>query len=220
MLRVALLALIPVFAIGFLGELRSGTLDADDGPGPASVAGIDVTAAVRRTQEEVAERDALSGQIAIVQKVPQEVPYLYGASYVSAIAFFVPRSLWPEKPRGVGAHVTAIIFEGWSSTAGYEGQSLPASGMGEAYWNFGVPGVILVFALFGLFHRALAQKFLARPRDPFVALLVMMAVVTLGDIDSDSIVGFLQRVVLLYAVYRVVRVGRTGGGPGYQVVAQ
>jgi hypothetical protein len=202
LLRVALLALIPFLAIGILGELRSSGFGMKDGAVVASTPEFDLQAAALRTREEVAGRDAVSGQIAIVQKVPDEVPYLYGITYISAGAFFVPRSLWPTKPRGAGAHVTAIIFEGWPSTAGYEGQSFPASGMGEAYWNFGMPGVILVFVLFGLFHRVLAQKFLQRPRDPFMALLMMMAVVTLGDIDSDSLVGFQQRLVLLYAAYR------------------
>jgi hypothetical protein len=179
----------------------------------ASVPEFDLQSAALRTREEVADRASVSGQIAIVHKVPDDVPYLYGATYISAAAFFVPRSLWPAKPRGAGAHVTAIIFEGWPSTAGYEGQSFPASGMGEAYWNFGTPGVVAVFILFGLFHRVLAQKFMQRPRDPFMALIMAMAVVTLGDISSDSLVGFMQRALLLYAAYRFSRADafRCGG---------
>jgi hypothetical protein len=204
-LRLALVAAVPFFAIGIMGELRSSGLGLRDGAEVTTIPELDLAAVAQRTREEVAARDAVSGQIAIVQKVPQEVPYLYGATYVSAAAFFVPRSLWPEKPRGAGAYVAAVIFEGWPDTVGYQGQSFPASGVGEAYWNFGVSGVILVFALFGLFLRVLTQKFLQRPRDPFVALIVLLAVVTLGDIDSDSMVGFLQRVVLLYLAYRFVR---------------
>jgi hypothetical protein len=68
-----------------------------------------------------------------------------------------------------------------------------------------VLGVVVIFALFGLFHRMLVQKFMQRSRDPFMALMMTMAVVTLGDIDSDSLVGFMQRAVLLYAAYRFVR---------------
>lgn len=219
LLRVTLLALIPFFAIGILGELRSSALGMKDGDEIASAPEFNLQSAAQITREEVAGRDAVSGQVAIVQKVPDEVPYLYGATYVSAGAFFIPRSLWPTKPRGAGAHVTAIIFEGWPSTAGYEGQSFPASGMGEAYWNFGVPGVVAVFALFGLFHRVLAQKFLQRSRNPFIALMMMMAVVTLGDIDSDSLVGFMQRTVLLYVAYRFVRSESVRAGVGATQVA-
>lgn len=204
-LRVILLALIPFFAIGVLGELRSSALGTKGGEEVASVPEFDLRSAALRTREEVADRAAVSGQIAIVHKVPDEVPHLYGTTYISAAAFFVPRSLWPTKPRGAGAHVAAIIFEGRPGTAGYEGPAYPASGMSEAYWNFGVPGVVGIFVLFGLFHRVLAQKFMQRPRDPFVALIVMMAVVTLGDVDSDSLVGFIQRTVLLYVAYRFVR---------------
>jgi hypothetical protein len=213
LLRVALLALIPFFALGVLGELRSSALGMKGGEEVASVPEFDLQSAALRTREEVADRASVSGQIAIVHKVPDDVPYLYGATYISAAAFFVPRSLWPAKPRGAGAHVTAIIFEGWPSTAGYEGQSFPASGMGEAYWNFGTPGVVAVFILFGLFHRVLAQKFMQRPRDPFMALIMAMAVVTLGDISSDSLVGFMQRALLLYAAYRFSRADafRCGG---------
>jgi hypothetical protein len=202
--RIAVLALVPLFAVGLLGGLRASGLGLGDDPAAPAVS-LDAASLVERAREEIAGRDAVSGEIAILQKVPDEVPYLYGLTYVSAIAFFVPRSLWPEKPRGVGAHVAAMLFEGWPSTVGYTGQSFPAGGMAEAYWNFGVGGVIVAFAAFGLFYRLLAQRFLARPQDPFVVVLLVMALVTLGDVDSDSVVGFLQRTVLLYLAWRVLR---------------
>lgn len=203
--RIAVLALVPLFAVGLLGGLRASGLGLGDEPAAAAPVSLDAASLVERAREEIAGRDAVSGEIAILQKVPDEVPYLYGLTYVSAVAFFVPRSLWPEKPRGVGAHVAAMLFEGWPSTVGYTGQSFPAGGMAEAYWNFGVGGVIVAFAAFGLFYRLLAQRFLARPQDPFAVVLLVMALVTLGDVDSDSVVGFLQRTVLLYLAWRVLR---------------
>jgi hypothetical protein len=205
--RIAVLALVPLFAVGLLGGLRASGLGLGDEAAEPVAASLDAASLLERAREEIAGRDAVSGEIAILQKVPDEVPHLHGLTYVSAVAFFVPRSRWPEKPRGVGAHVAAMLFEGWPSTLGYTGQSFPAGGMAEAYWNFGVGGVVVAFAAFGLFYRLLAQQFLARPRDPFVVVLLVMALVTLGDIDSDSVVGFLQRTVLLYLAWRGLRAG-------------
>lgn len=63
----------------------------------------------------------------------------YGRQLLGVIFFFVPRSLWPDKPIGSGylvAHENGYFFD-----------NLSMNFFGEGYINFGLIGVIL-FALF------------------------------------------------------------------------
>jgi hypothetical protein len=48
--------------------------------------------------------------------------------------------------------------------------------VGEAYWNFHLPGVLAVFFLFGIFKRWLAEILLRYPNAPGVMALYMISV--------------------------------------------
>lgn len=67
----------------------------------------------------------------------------YGVQLLGAILFFLPRSLWPNKPYGTG--YTIHIAEGKLGAAA--NVSCPL--MAEGYINFGVLGLILFAAILG-----------------------------------------------------------------------
>jgi oligosaccharide repeat unit polymerase len=204
-LRIVLLGFFVTTFLGTLAELRSSA-GRNAGVVDLSVLkGIDVVSGTQSTIEHRARLDEASGLIAVMYAVPERVPYLYGVTYLSSVAFFVPRTIWPEKPRGPGAHVGAIIYGDATSTEGYTGTSIPAGGVGEAYWNFGVLGVVFVYLAFGLFYRFIARYYMSRPNDPFRAVVFLMSMVVLLDASSDALVRYLQLLVLLYVSWLFVR---------------
>jgi oligosaccharide repeat unit polymerase len=89
----------------------------------------------------------------ILHNVPAEVPLLWGESYLTLLARPIPRVLWPAKPRGTDFR-TGVTF--YNSPWG-----VPPGPIGEAFWNFHVPGVMAVFFLFGVFKRWLHNLVLA-----------------------------------------------------------
>ena len=182
-----------IFIFGLLGKLRGSSLYNAGVVDIELMTEFNLQSAADSTTKDRARLNEVSGQIAVMHAVPDSVPHLYGTSYVSALACFVPRTIWPNKPRGGGAHVGAMIYSEMSSTSDYTGAGYPLGGAAEAYWNFGVPGVMLVYVLFGLLRRIVTDSFLRRPGDPFRALVLLVSMTVLVDASSDSIVKFLFR---------------------------
>jgi hypothetical protein len=90
--------------------------------------------------------------IAILGQVPSEVGFLYGRSYLSVPAAPIPSRFWPDKPDAGGSLTGHLIFgrpEG--------GGGVPPGTVGEAFWNFHVPGVLVVFFLWGRLANWLAS---------------------------------------------------------------
>lgn len=78
---------------------------------------------------------------AIIGGVPSSVPYLMGDTYLDIIWIFVPRFIYPDKP------MTILPINQWFFQD--EGGSSPATLIGEAYLNFGWPGICLVLLIVG-----------------------------------------------------------------------
>lgn len=200
--QVALLGLVAVLSLGALGEVRQSGKD-----GFVSFEGLldfDLAAQFEKSQEEVERRDIGTG-LAVATMVPREVGHLWGRSYISAVTFWVPRSLWREKPRGIGAHVASLLYKGRETAQGYEGAAYPVGAPAEAYWNFSWPGVILIFVAYGGFIRAIADWYAHEPQNPVAALVVILAVFQFSSPSTVSMVSFLQAVTLLAFTILVVR---------------
>lgn len=83
----------------------------------------------------------------VMVHVPAIEPFAEGETiFTSLAASFVPRLLWPDKPKS-GGHANMLRFTGFR----IEGYSMNVSPMGEAYANFGVTGGIAFMFVYGLF---------------------------------------------------------------------
>lgn len=71
----------------------------------------------------------------------------YGATYPLVLAWFVPGSLLPEKVGGANAIFTRDYLPRFYYPDHLE---TSVSAVGEAYWNFGWPGIALIGALVGI----------------------------------------------------------------------
>lgn len=204
--RAMLIGLVAVMFLGALGDIRGsgnqGTVSFE------ALFDLSLAEQFERSQEEIERRD-IGTDLAVSALVPREVGHLWGRSYVSAIAFWVPRSVWPDKPRGIGAHVAALLYKGRGSMDGYEGAGYPVGAPAEAYWNFSWPGVILIFLLFGGITRAIADWRTCEPENPIAAFVVILAAFTFSSPSTVSMVTFLQILVLLAFTVLIVRKTRS-----------
>ncbi|MCX7799466.1 MAG: oligosaccharide repeat unit polymerase [Fimbriimonadales bacterium] len=76
---------------------------------------------------------------------------LGGSSFLAGVVFWVPRSLWPDKPFGGGPELVNFIWP-WGYEPGRTDNrsSITPGLMAEGYMNFGWPGIPLVGAFYGL----------------------------------------------------------------------
>lgn len=129
---------------------------------------VDLKGAVQRTNSEIAMRASRGGALPLMVRVPNEVGFLNGRSYVGGLLFFVPRIVWKSKPNGAAFYNSTLILG-----RGAYGAPIPPEA--EAFWNFDVPGLIVVYLLFGAFHRYLAGLFGRRGHDPVVWVPYVLA---------------------------------------------
>lgn len=194
---IALFGAAALFAFGFLGAVRKSGRMTD---GAATVVReLDVAATARVAVEDAARRTANGGMIGVMAKVPAEVGFQWGRTYVATATFFVPRAVWPEKPRGVGA-LNAWLIHGRDP----EGGGIPLGAVGEAYWNFSIMGVVVLFFGFGAFHRWLAAAFRRTAAAPAAVPLYVLTLFTL-DFYSRSILVWVQQTVLLLIILYAMR---------------
>jgi oligosaccharide repeat unit polymerase len=182
-----------IFLVGALGALRESTYTgAVDW---TVLTDVNVAEMVAAGQEEMQNRGETGAFLPLVAKVPSRVDFLYGQSYLAAIFFFVPRALWPEKPRGVGPMTNAYIYHELEMRPGelIQGSGIPPGALGEAYWNFYYPGVVLLYLVYGMFHWWLAAVLRRNPNVP--AVWVLYALTLLMTPTSSAVVGWLQTII-------------------------
>src|SRR5687768_10257041 len=143
--------------------------------------------------------------IALVQKrIPKQVDFL-GGEYLGLtfISSFVPRLIWPDKPKAGGAEnmkiYTGIIIKSWSTNVGP---------FGEAYGNFGHFGGWVYILVFSFFIRAAYTKFLdvCRNRPIFFLWLPAIFFQTFYVIETDSLQAFnslIKGAVFMFLMYKV-----------------
>lgn len=77
--------------------------------------------------------------------------------------------------------------------------------VGEAYWNFGVPGVAIAFFLFGIFTRRLANSFRAYADQPAAIVLYLITLFLLAEPSGLSIIVWL--ILLVPAAAFLIAIG-------------
>ena len=150
--RLVFVGIFIIFAVGILGEFRKGQFG-KDALNLDTIADLDSGEAFQIGIDTVVSRStSASGALPILAKVPEEVPRLWGKSYLYFITAPFPKSLLPfEKPPPSGRLNADVFFK---VDAG-----VPCGTVAEAFWNFGIPGVCLVFLIFGIMSAWFAQLF-------------------------------------------------------------
>lgn len=95
----------------------------------------------------------------------QNVAPTWGYQLLGPIFFWVPRSVWSSKPIGTGE----MIADG----LGFDFTNVSAPLWAEGMINFGYPGVVLFFVLFGLISRMLELRITKAKLPTFGGLVVV-----------------------------------------------
>ena len=190
-----------IIALATLGTIRTDARDTEGEIDFVALSSLDIEQIMQKGDSETAARNWRSAPIAIAALVPKENEFLYGQTYIGAVSFWIPRTIWSEKPRGSGAHANAILFLKRASADGFTGAAYPVNGTAEAFWNFGWFGIIVIYALFGAFHKLLSIRVMQRPDDAKYVALLLLAIIFLSDMSTDLIVPFLQLFVLLQLTF-------------------
>lgn len=154
--------------------------------------------------EEIASRSSeLSALYPIIAKVPNQVDLLYGRAYVNFLMAPIPRVIWRDKPQGFGNHIGPLFF-GLSAP-------IPPTPIGEAYWNFHIPGVLLAFFLYGAFHEWLARLFLRYGKEPAVILVFAYIIFRFSPevYAATLLLQFGVSILLLFMLFGVISLRRT-----------
>lgn len=150
----------------------------------------------------------------VISMTPDLVPYWAGESYHTLWTSFVPRVIWPDKPKSnIGqdfGHRYDFIGVGdyWTSI------NLPW--LIEFYANFGMLGVLVGMFLVGLFFRILVQKFkvpVSSPMEHVLAVTVMFGLFYAESNLALMIGGVIPVYIAFFVLLRLMTRGQHAKAP-------
>lgn len=182
---------------GLFGQIRSastfnqGNIDVDE-------ISLDYSENLKRAVAEANEWASLGADIAIYYNVPEEHSYLYGKTYAAFLTFWLPRSLWADKPHGAGYYLGKEIY---GAPAG-----IPPTAVAEAYWNFGIIGVMLLAFLNGALIRVISEAFVRYDHIPAIRVIYVVILVTGVSMSTLALTGILQKLIYIILGFKFLRV--------------
>jgi hypothetical protein len=212
--QLVAIALTGLFLMGILGNLRAstygGTIDWNVLRGGVPAESTTGESALTSGLSEVSQRTSVyAGVFPILGLVPEQVDFIHGSSYLAVLTLPVPRALWPEKPGLVAGRVGETFFD--------MPVGMPPGAVGEAYWNFGVPGVAIAFFLFGIFTRWLADSFQTYAEQPAAIVLYVITLFLLAEPSGLSLIAWLMMLVPATAFLMAIgamTLGKSAGARG------
>ncbi|MGH9874674.1 MAG: O-antigen polysaccharide polymerase Wzy [Pyrinomonadaceae bacterium] len=159
-------------------------------------------------------------QVAYIHSMtPAVVPYQNGATYAFFLVAIIPRAIWPDKPVAGTANAFYAVTYGVTNEEGARTTTFGVSILGEAFMNFGWPGVVFIMLLMGILISALQHAFGGSASGPggqavFLAFFVYFlngigssAEIMFGGILQNLLCGY---VLLLWARDKSVRLEAYG----------
>lgn len=138
------------------------------------------------------QRIDLLHKLAYVKSLtPESVPFLRGESYRYMLVTFIPRLVWPDKPKANEAtdlvdYAYGFRFPDQES----HGTNIGAGFVAEAYANFSWTGVVVIMAIQGIIF-ALLSRFLNAPGNlGGQAIYATVMMVFLNGIGTSAVVLF------------------------------
>jgi hypothetical protein len=133
---------------------------------------------------------------------PSVIPYQYGETYSYFLVAFIPRVLWPDKPVAGNANGFYAVTYGITTEEGAKVTTFGVSILGEAFINFGWPGVVGLMLFQGLIISLLERVFGGQASGPggqavFIAFFVFFlngigssAEILFGNILQNLLCGY------------------------------
>jgi len=185
-------------SLGILAIARTSGIGG--GSATEAVASASTSSALTAIQEEIELRQSLTGAVPVVEDGFRVTDGpLLGRTYLAAVFAALPRWVWEDKPRGPGS-LYAQYFLGEVR----EGTAVPIGPTAEAYWNFGILGVIVLFFLYGVLLRKAHDLYMANDRNPFVVTFFIVFA-TVFHMSTDAIVIFQQQFLWMLVIFGLAK---------------
>lgn len=195
-------ALVAVVFIAMAGWYRASTADSATAPKftPSRVF------SPRAIANEVLNYDISPLDVFIleIEKIPSQVSYRYGGSLLETVYQPIPRSFMHHKPAVLTAWYKSELLNRT------DGGGIRSSALGEGYVNFGVVGVVLLMALYGVMGKAFYSR-LRKSAAPDCFALVFYAIavqyliqVSIGTFDEATVI-FVERLLPFAVVAGYIR---------------
>jgi len=197
--KLALLGIVFFILFGILGELRRSAWHHE--VDWEILTSTTLEESIELASEEVNFWSTLNPNIAITNKVPREVDFLYGKPYLGVILFFIPRYLWPDKPHSTGQYVGSIFFN--KSEGG-----VPPGEFADIFWNFGLLGVLILFFFKGQLLRLFINTFLINSKGSFRnALIIIYTLLVVNfNISTLNLVNSMHIATLLIIIFMIFNI--------------
>jgi hypothetical protein len=138
------------------------------------------------------ERSSLRASVQlIVGKTGNEVGYQNGYTLTPLIATFIPKIIWPNKP---DVPTGQLVNKQFHVTEG-EDVYISPSHLGELYWNFGWPGVLIGMTCIGAILGFVGSRF--NMADARTVTRLLVTVVTIKQV----VMGFEGVIAASYVVW-------------------
>lgn len=207
--RLPLAAIIAVglltpLAVGVLGQIRFSTWQgsATGAVDYSAITAFDLEQTLEVAANNVEYRNFTNPSLPTFAKVPDETGLLWGTSYVGGLLFFVPRAIWPEKPRGIGAYAVSEVMQAGRGVAGpYQGAGASPGAVAEAYWNFHLFGIVGVYFLFGAFLSWAARSMMMNAGNAAAVPLYTTTLLNFSEPGTGQIGPYAQLIVVILATY-------------------
>jgi hypothetical protein len=129
------------------------------------------------------ERSSLKQSVeVVVRRAGADRPFQMGATLTPMVAAFIPKLLWPDKP----SIAVGQVFNKEFQMAEVADTYISPSHVGELYWNFGWPGVIIGSSLIGLLLGAVGARCGAYPRLTLTRLLILVLTIYAFAVGSEG----------------------------------
>lgn len=187
--KVILGGVVFVMLFGMLGMLRSSATY-HGSAADWSVLSQDASTYLDYAVTEGTRRSQEKPDLQVMRKVPREVDYLYGKSYLYLIATYVPRFLWPDKPHSGAYYTGRLIFNvKWG---------IPVEEIGEVYWNFGALGFLLFFMFKGFIYKVFVNTFTHYTQYGAAVILYFMFLFSGGSFDSLTLADLVRELLYVF----------------------
>ena len=142
----------------------------------------------------------------VMEETPANIPFWNGVSYLPIIYKFIPRILWPQKPKeSMGqdfGHQYKLLSDDNYTT------SMNAPIIVEAYFNYGLFGVVLVSIFMGILVSLWSLKFnLKKFNSKDVISVFVVAFSSLYSIQWESNLSmYVGKLVIIYILVKLIDV--------------
>jgi hypothetical protein len=128
-----------------------------------------------------------------LKAVPEQIPFLKDKTYKMILWIPVPRVLYRKRPKFLLNYLNIIQDKPMGTT------SAPITTVGEAYINFGWPGIPVVFLLLGTIYKLFEYVFRSKLSPSQAAILLFFCVMIIGMTVQPAVVqlSWMLKIIIL-----------------------